>query len=145
MYAVAANPIDRNASRGTDHSHVFADQLIDQLADDLVTLNAEGAATIERLGQLGWAAAFVQANHDEASRRANARFVRQVDADPSPSLSTVQTAMADIIASMMPPTQLIVANLQARGFTTRHIDMLLPKARARAALGFAHGTSGMTN
>ena len=41
-----------------------------------------------------------------------------------------------------PPIQIVVAELQSRGFSKRHIDLLLHKARARAALAFVHATVG---
>lgn len=118
------------------------EERLSRFVDDIISLNAEGAATRSRLYELGWSNPFLDANMERATQLANKRFVRQVDADPPPSLSTVQTEMAGAIASIMPATTHIVAHLQACGFSTRHIDLLLPKARARAALGFAHGQAG---
>ena len=53
--------------------------------------------------------------------------------------------MADAIASILPPTQLVIAELQARGFAPPHIDLLMPKARAKAGLRFAEGQTGWAN
>lgn len=113
---------------------------LDRLVDDLIDLQAEGDATRQRLLERGWPAAFLDANETEMRGRANARFVRSVTADPYKSLVSVQDEMTEIICSLLPATQFVVAELQARGFSKRNIDLLLHKARAKAALSFAHGT-----
>lgn len=141
MHAAYPNSIDRSASASPTRNHVLVDDLIDQLAADFVSLNAEGAATMERLCQLGWAPSFIEANGTEAQARANRRFVRQIEDDPAKTARSVQDDMSDVIASLLPSTQLVVAELQARGFNQRHIELFLPKAKARAAYGFCHGMS----
>lgn len=143
-YDTTSHPVDRTASsrRPLGRDYPNRDRLVDQLADDFITLNAQGGCTKARLAELGWSADFIETNLSEAQARANARFVRSVDDDPAPSLGSIETQMAAIIAGLLPPTQIIVAELQARGFSARHIDLLLNKARARAALAFCHGHKG---
>lgn len=141
MHAVVSHPIDRFASARSGHSHLFAEQLIDQLADDFVTLNAEGGATLDALLALGWEKAFIEANQAEARRRANGRFLRPVEAEPVKTLAEIEGDIAGIIASQLPPAQLLIAECQARGISKHHLDLLFHKARARAALGFANGQS----
>jgi hypothetical protein len=108
------------------------------LAADLIDLNAEGDARRQRLLELGWPSAFLDEYEHQAREKANALFVRDVDAQPIKSHTQVQDDMVDIIFSMMPSTQFIVAELQARGVTVRFIDHYLHKAKARAALSFIH-------
>jgi len=121
------------------------EEWMDRFVEDIITLNAEGGATKGRLYELGWSPQFIETRLDKATAMANKRFVRDIDADPHRSLTTVQNEMADIIASLLPPAQIIVSELQGRGFSARHIDLLLPKARAKAALAFCHGQTGWAN
>lgn len=115
------------------------------LVDDLITLNAEGGATRSALMQKGWPQAYLDANIDRASAEANKRFVRQLDSAPRKSVAELTAEMADIIGSLLPPTQIVVAELSARGYCAADIDRALPKARAQAALNFAHGRTGWAN
>lgn len=121
------------------------EERLSQLVDDIISLNAEGSATRGRLYELGWSNAFLDANIERATQLANKRFVRDVSEDPVKSLSQVEADMADIIKTMLPPKQVIVAELQARSYTKRQIDLLLRKATARAALSFAHGNTGLVS
>lgn len=145
MRTVAAHSVDRFASAKLDHPHAFAEQLIDQLADDLITLNAEGGATIDALTPLGWELAFIEANVAEARRRANSRFVRQVASDPQPTPAQIERDIAGIVLSHMPPTQLLVAECMARGISKQQLDLLFNKGRAQAAYAFALGHGGETH
>lgn len=108
------------------------------LAADLIDLNAEGDARRPRLLEMGWPAAFLDQYESQAREKANVIFVRDVNDDPVKSLRTVQDDMVDIIASLLPSTQFIVAELQARGVPVGSIDLFLRKAKARAALSFIH-------
>lgn len=121
------------------------DQQLSRFVEDIITLNAEGDATKGRLYELGWPPKFIEDNLDAAKSLANKRFVRDVDAEPHRSLTSIQNSMADVIGSLLPPTNLLVAELQARGFSSAHIDLLLQKARAKAALAFCHGQTGWAN
>lgn len=111
---------------------------IEILAADLIDLNAEGDARRQRLLEIGWSAAFLDVHEAAARQKANLRFVRDVNDDPVPSPARVQDNMVEIIASLFPSTQFIVAELQARQIPVRHIDRYLRKAKARAALSFIH-------
>jgi len=113
---------------------------LDALAEDLITLNSEGDATRRRLVELGWPPEFLEDNEAAARRRANQRFVIDINTDRLPTGLEVEDGMVEAINDLLPPVQLIVAELQARGFTKQQIDLRLRRAMARAALGFAeHG------
>ena len=71
--------------------------------------------------------------------------MRDIQTPSQKSLEEIAGDMSDAIASLLPPTQLLVAELQGRGFASGEIDLLLPKARAKAALSFAEGQTGWTN
>lgn len=115
------------------------------LVDDLITLNAEGGATRSALIQKGWPQAYLDANIDRASAEANRRFVRKLDSVPPKTITQLTAEMADIIGSLLPPTQIVVAELSARGYCAADINRALPRARAQAALNFAHGRTGWAN
>lgn len=118
---------------------------IERLVADLITLNSEGGATQERLNEMGWSNAALYLYLDKAKARANKLFLRDIDAEPHRSLTAIQNDMADVISSLLPPTNVLVAELQARGFSPKHIDLMLQKARAKAALAFCHGQTGWAN
>lgn len=111
---------------------------IEILAADLLDLNAEGDARRSRLLELGWQAAFLDEYESKAREAANAIFVRDVNDEPMKWHHQLQDDMVDIIGSLLPSTQFIVAELQARGVPTGSIDLYLRKAKARAALSFIH-------
>lgn len=115
---------------------------IDRLVDDLIDLQSEGDATRQRLIERGWSPAFIEAHEAEARAAANARFVRDIEAAPHRSLTAIQNDMADAISEMMPATQALISELQGRGYSTQHIDLLFHKVRAKAALAFCHGQAG---
>ena len=108
------------------------------LAADLIDLNAEGDARRSRLLEMGWSAAFLDQYESQAREKANVLFVRDINADPAKSHRQVHDDMVDIIASLLPSTQFIVAEMQARGVPVGSIDLYLRKAKARAALSFIH-------
>lgn len=114
-----------------------ADRL-EMLAADLIDLNAEGDARRQRLVEMGWPGAFLDQYESQAREKANARFVRDIDAEPIQSMAQIQDAMVEVIGGFFPSTQYIVAELQARGFKPDLIDLHLRKAKARAALSFIH-------
>lgn len=118
---------------------------IERFVEDIISLNAEGGVTVDRLYELGWPPRYIEANLENAKLRANKRFVRDVNTAPHRSLPAIQNQMADIIGSLMPSTQVLVAELQARGFSSAHIDLMLQKARAKATLAFCHGQTGWAN
>ena len=53
-------------------------------------------------------------------------------------LSPLQDRIVETIESLFPSTQLVVAELQARGISKRAIDQHLRKSKARAALSWIH-------
>lgn len=108
------------------------------LAADLIDLNAEGDARRTRLLEMGWPAAFLDQYEGQARESANGMFLRDINEDPARSQRQLKDDMVDIIAGMLPSTQFIVAELQARGVPVRAIDLHLRKAKARAALAFIH-------
>src|SRR5690606_37508978 len=116
----------------TRRSGNAADRL-EILAADLIDLNAEGDARRARLLELGWPAAFLDQYEGQAREKANLIFVRDVNDDPVKPHRKVQDDMVDVIASLFPSTQFIVAELQARGVPVGMIDLYLRKAKARAA------------
>lgn len=118
---------------------------LERFVEDIITLNAEGDATAGRLYELGWPPKYIESNLERAKLQANKRFVRNKNDDPHRSLPAMQNDMADIIGSLMPSTQVIVAELQIRGFSAAHIDLMLQKARAKAAYAFCHGQTGWAN
>lgn len=77
-------------------------------------------------------------------RRAKSK-ARDVHAAREKSLDEIQADMVDMISSLMPPVQIVVAELQARGVSQKHIDLLLPKSCAISALRFAEGQTGWAN
>ena len=127
------------------HSNQFASrrsgdtaERLEILAADLIDLNAEGDARRSRLLELGWSAAFLDEHESEARGKANGLFVRDIsDERPTPILQ-MQDAMVDIMGSLFPSTQFLVAELQARGIPKHLIDLHLRKAKARAALKWIH-------
>ena len=108
------------------------------LAADLIDLNAEGDARRQRLLEMGWSAAFLDQYESQARAKANLLFVRDINADPVKSGDQFRDIMVEIIGSLFPSTQFIVAELQARGVPVSSIDFYLRKAKARAALAFIH-------
>lgn len=118
---------------------------MERFVEDIVTLNAEADATSGRLYELGWPPRYIEKNLEAAKLIANKRFVRDRNDDPHRSLPSIQNHMADIIGSLLPSTQVIVAELLARGVSSAHIDLMLQKARAKAALAFCHGQTGWAN
>jgi hypothetical protein len=118
---------------------------MERFVEDIISLNAEGAATFDRLYELGWPPKYIEKNLEAAKLQANKRFVRNKNDEPHRSLPAIQNEMADIIGSLLPSTQMIVAELQARGFSAAHIDLMLERARATAALAFCHGQTGWAN
>lgn len=132
-------------ARSTDHQPHFPNRRtgdvatrLEILAADLIDLNAEGDARRCRLLEMGWPAAFLDTYESQAREKANVMFVRDLNADPVKSHRQVQDDMVDIIGSLLPSTQYIVAELQARGVPIGSIDLYLRKAKARAALSFIH-------
>ena len=111
---------------------------LEMLASDLIDLHAEGDARRQRLIEMGWPGAFLDQHEADARAKANAIFVRDVNDEPFQSNAQLQDAMVDVIRSFFPSTQYVVAELQARGFATRDIDLFLRKVKARAALGWIH-------
>lgn len=126
------------------HSYPTVKELrIDALAAAMIDLNAEGGATRQRLLEDGWTPSFLDEHETAARALANKRFVRDVNEDPVKSLRQVEEDMADVIKTMLPAKQMLIAELQARSFTKVQIDLLMRKAMARAALAFAHGNTGL--
>jgi hypothetical protein len=128
-------------ARSTDHQPHFPSRRtgdvatrLEILAADLIDLNARRC----RLLDMGWPAAFLDTYESQAREKANVMFVRDVNADPVKSHRQVQDEMVDIIGSLLPSTQFIVAELQARGVPVGSIDLYLRRAKARAALSFIH-------
>lgn len=115
---------------------------LSRFVDDLITLNAEGAATRGRLYELGWPPAFIDANLEKAQALANKRFVRDVREARAKSFGEIERDIADIVASHLPATQFLIADCQARGISKRHLELLFDRARARAALAFCTGQTG---
>lgn len=134
--------LDHATAHAADDRPLSDQQRFDRFISDIITLNAEGGATFGRLYELGWSPGFIEANLDKARAAANQRFLRDIRQDRSKPIDETMRDMADVIGSLLPPTQLLTAELQARGFSSRHIDLLLPKARATAALAFCHGQTG---
>ena len=124
--------------------------LAERMADVFVANDEEGRTTLrEDLHREGFADAEIDGHQVEAvqiaSRRRAASATRDVSAPREKSLDEISGDMADAIASLLPPTQLVVTELLARGFAPRHIDLLMVKARAKAALAFADGQTGWAN
>lgn len=124
--------------------------LAERMADVFVANDEEGRTTLrEDLHREGFTDAEIDAHQVEAvqiaGRRRNSAKSRDVNAARTKSLDEVTADMAAAIGTILPPTQLVIAELQARGFAARHIDLLLNKARAKAALAFAEGQTGWAN
>lgn len=114
------------------------DDRLEILAADLIDLHAEGDASRQRLIEMGWPRAFLDEHEAAAREKANARFVRNINEDPNPTTDQIHNTMVEIIGSMFPSTQFLVAELQARGIPVGAIDRYLRKAKARAAIAFIH-------
>lgn len=95
--------------------------------------------TEDLLQGLGFPLAFQHAHRDAAVALANAGFVRQAERVPTRNLTDAEREATAIIGELMPPTRLIIAELQARGFSKTEIDIVLRPARAMAAIEFARG------
>lgn len=132
-----AQALDRRPIHPTRRSGDVAAR-IEMLAADLIDLNAEGDARRPRLLEMGWPPAFLDQYEAEAREKANLLFVRDVNDDPARSHRQVQDLMVEIITGLLPSTQYIVAEMQARGVPVGSIDLFLRKAKARAALAFIH-------
>lgn len=122
----------------------------ERIADVYVEDAEAGRVTEERdLLRLGFTLDDIRAHAANASTIAakllKPREGRDIDVSPVRSLAQVERDMADVIASQLPATIYLVNELQGRGFTKSDIDLLFPKARARAALSFCHGRGGETN
>ena len=111
---------------------------IEILAADLIDLQAEGDARRPRLLELGWTPAFLDQHETAAREQANVRFVQDINDERVEAPKKVQDDIVDVIFSLFPSTQYIVAELQARGVPVNLIDLHLRKAKARAALSFIH-------
>ena len=111
---------------------------LEMLASDLIDLNAQGDCRRPRLIEMGWPGAFLDEYESQAREKANAVFVRDINDEPVQSQTQLQDSMVEVIGSFFPSTQYLVAELQARGFSTALIDLHLRKAKARAALSFIH-------
>lgn len=127
-----------------------ARSMAERMADVFVANDEEGRTTLrEDLHREGFSEAEIDAHQfvawQIASRRRNESRARDVNAARTKSLDEVTADMAAAIGTILPPTQLVIAELQARGFAARHIDLLLDKARAKAALAFAEGQTGWAN
>jgi hypothetical protein len=111
--------------------------LIERMVDDLIDLQAEGDATRPRMLERGFTRDELDAHEEEARRRADLRFVRREDSClGARTLAEAERLAGDAIAELLPPKQIVVAELQARRFTTREIEHILDRAMARAALAF---------
>lgn len=122
----------------------------ERMADVFVSNDEEGRVTVRAdLHREGFSDDEIDANQvaaiQIAARRQAKSKARDINATPEKSVEDVRKDMCDIISSLLPPTQLIVAELQARGIPQKHIDLLLPKARAMSAHDFALGQTGWAN
>ncbi|ODT50292.1 hypothetical protein [Devosia sp. 63-57] len=133
------------ALAAADDRPLTHEEQLSRFVEDIITLDTEGGATEGRLYELGWPPLFIKTNLEKAAQLANKRVVRDIQTPSQKSLEEIAGDMSDAIASLLPPTQLLVAELQGRGFASGEIDLLLPKARAKAALSFAEGQTGWTN
>ncbi|UYN98387.1 MAG: hypothetical protein KIT02_10455 [Devosia sp.] len=140
MHAARSNPAPATAP--IDDRPLTDDERLSRFVEDIITLNAEGAATKGRLYELGYTQGFIDANFDKARQLANRRFVRDIDDTPIKSLDAVERDIADIIGSQLPDVRRLIAECQARGISKGHLDLLFHKARARAALAFCHLPTG---
>ena len=111
---------------------------LEMLAADMIDLHAEGDARRQRLIEMGWPGAFLDQYEADARAKANAVYVRDINAEPIQSTAQLQDSMVEVIRSFFPSTQYVVAELQARGFSTSQIDLFLKKVKARAALAWIH-------
>lgn len=124
--------------------------IAERMADVFVANDEDSRTTLRPdLHREGFSDAEIDAHQVEAvqiaGRRRQKTATRDVSAAREKSLDEVAGDMADAIASLLPPTQLVIAELQARGFASPHIDLLMPKARAKAGLRFAEGQTGWAN
>jgi len=122
----------------------------ERMADIFVARDEDGLSTEPAdLFREGFSEDEIAANEREATqiaaRRQAKSKTRDVNAAPEKSVEDVRKDMSDIISSLLPPTQLIVAELQARGIPQKHIDLSLEKARAMSAHDFALGQTGWAN
>ena len=95
--------------------------------------------TEDLLRSLGFPLSFQRENKDKAVALANRGFVRSVAAAPARSVEAAEKLAVTVIEELLPDTQRIVAELQARNLNKREIDLVLRNARAKAALNFARG------
>jgi hypothetical protein len=136
-----------------DISAMLADpprSVAERISDVYVEDAEAGRVTEERdLLRLGFTLDEIRAHAANASTIASTRLTRRqgrdIRATPVRSVAEIERDMADVIASQLPATVFLVHELQGRGFSKSEIDLLFPKARARAALSFCHGRGGETN
>ncbi|MCW5720847.1 MAG: hypothetical protein KIS86_06870 [Devosia sp.] len=124
--------------------------IAERMADVFVANDEAERVTLRPdLHREGFTDAEIDAHQVEAVAIAGKRLAksrtRDVNAARTKSHDEITRDMADIIGSLLPPTQIVIAELQARGISRQHIDLLLPKSRAIAALAFCEGQTGWAN
>lgn len=92
----------------------------------------------------GFTLAFQLKHGDKARELANARFVRHETRPKAPvkSIEQLEAEATALIFELLPSPQRVVAELQAHGITKPQIDVILSRAKARAALLYAGGKPG---
>lgn len=122
----------------------------ERMADIFVARDEDGMSTdADDLHREGFTVAEIIDNKVIAAQIAKERQAksktRDVNAAREKSVEEIGRDMADVIGGLFPPVQVVVAELQARGFSQRHIDLLLKKSQAMAALAFCEGQTGWAN
>lgn len=117
--------------------------IAERIADVYVEDAEADRVTLERdLIRLGFTLDEIHAHAGNAStiaaKRLKLRQGRDVGAAPVKSLADIERDIADIIATHLPDTRLLIADCQARGISKSNLDLLFHRARARAALAFCH-------
>lgn len=117
---------------------------VEALAATMRDQQAEGGCTEQSLANAGFPPEFVKANEAEATQLADAAFVRQ-DADrPGESDEAMAARMRVAVGELLPSMQLIVAELQCRGFTKRQMDRHLRHVINMASRDFVSiGATGL--
>ncbi|GGA63706.1 hypothetical protein [Pelagibacterium lentulum] len=111
--------------------------IVEELAEAMIDLNADGGATERRLLERGFSSLDLSMYGQEARQLAAKSFVRKCDRPAYDRAARVSEAAREI-SHMLPGLPAITMQLQARNFPKRELDDILCDAIAHAADQFAH-------
>lgn len=111
--------------------------IVEELAEAMIDLNADGGATERRLLERGFSMLELSMYGTEARQLAAKSFIRKCDRPVYDRTARVTEAAREI-SRMLPGTPAITMHLQSRNFPKGELDDILADAIAQAADNFAH-------